>query len=85
MARAPSGFCGLPGSAFADIITLPVNAGVARGFNLGIDFRGDPAAMAAVVPGLLSCLVVPWITYRVLKPDKTKPHVAQPRELVETV
>src|SRR5262249_7039503 len=25
-----------------------------------------------------------WFLYRVLKPDKTKPHVAQPRELVET-
>jgi DASS family divalent anion:Na+ symporter len=26
---------------------------------------------AAIVPGLLSCLVVPWITYRVLKPEVT--------------
>ena len=26
---------------------------------------------AAIVPGLLSCLVVPWITYRVLRPDVT--------------
>ena len=25
--------------------------------------------MAAIVPGLLSCLVVPWITYRTLKPE----------------
>ena len=27
--------------------------------------------MAAIVPGLLSCLVVPWITYRTLKPEIT--------------
>ena len=27
--------------------------------------------MAAIVPGLLSCLVVPWITYLVLKPEVT--------------
>ncbi|HET9706103.1 MAG TPA: DASS family sodium-coupled anion symporter [Vicinamibacterales bacterium] len=26
---------------------------------------------AAIVPGLLSCLVVPWITYRVLRPEVT--------------
>src|SRR5829696_274806 len=27
--------------------------------------------VAAIVPGLLSCLVVPWITYRVLRPEIT--------------
>lgn len=27
--------------------------------------------MAAIVPGLLSCLVVPWITYKTLKPEVT--------------
>jgi DASS family divalent anion:Na+ symporter len=27
--------------------------------------------MAAIVPGLLSCLVVPWITYLVLRPEVT--------------
>jgi len=27
--------------------------------------------VAAIVPGLLSCLVVPWITYRTLKPEIT--------------
>jgi DASS family divalent anion:Na+ symporter len=27
--------------------------------------------MAAIVPGLVSCLVVPWIAYRVLKPEIT--------------
>jgi DASS family divalent anion:Na+ symporter len=27
--------------------------------------------MAAIVPGLLSCLVVPWITYRTLRPEVT--------------
>lgn len=26
---------------------------------------------AAIVPGLLSCLVVPWLTYRVLRPEVT--------------
>src|SRR5215470_4574274 len=33
---------------------------------------------------LVNCFIV-WFLYRVLKPDKTKPHVPQPRELVETV
>src|SRR6058998_2858569 len=32
---------------------------------------------------LANCFIV-WFLYRVLKRDKTKPHVAQPRELVET-
>ncbi len=27
--------------------------------------------MAAIVPGLLSCLIVPWITYRTLTPEIT--------------
>ena len=27
--------------------------------------------MAAIVPGLLSCLVVPWITYKTLRPELT--------------
>ena len=27
--------------------------------------------MAAIVPGLVSCLVVPWISYRVLRPEVT--------------
>jgi uncharacterized membrane protein (DUF2068 family) len=33
---------------------------------------------------LANCFIV-WFLYRVLKRDKTKPHVAQPRELVEIV
>jgi uncharacterized membrane protein (DUF2068 family) len=33
---------------------------------------------------LANCFIV-WFLYRVLKRDKTKPHVAEPRELVETV
>src|SRR5438270_11495 len=33
---------------------------------------------------LANCFIV-WFLYRVLKRDKTKPHVAQPREMVETV
>lgn len=32
---------------------------------------------------LANCFIV-WFLYRVLKRDKIKPHVAQPRELVET-
>jgi len=32
---------------------------------------------------LANCFIV-WFLYRVLKPDKTKPHVPRPRELVET-
>jgi uncharacterized membrane protein (DUF2068 family) len=32
---------------------------------------------------LANCFIV-WFLYRVLKPDKTKPHIPQPRELVET-
>jgi len=33
---------------------------------------------------LVNCFIV-WFLYRVLKRDKTKPHVPQPPELVETV
>jgi uncharacterized membrane protein (DUF2068 family) len=33
---------------------------------------------------LANCFIV-WFLYRVLKRDKAKPHVAQPRELVETL
>jgi uncharacterized membrane protein (DUF2068 family) len=33
---------------------------------------------------LANCFIV-WFLYRVLKRDKTKPHVGKPRELVETV
>jgi len=33
---------------------------------------------------LANCFIV-WFLYSVLKRDKAKPHVAQPRELVETV
>ena len=32
---------------------------------------------------LANCFIV-WFLYRVLKPDKTKPHISRPRELVET-
>jgi len=41
-------------------------------------------------PGLVSALIllvncfIVWFLYRVLKRDKTKTHVAQPRELAET-
>jgi uncharacterized membrane protein (DUF2068 family) len=33
---------------------------------------------------LANCFIV-WFLYRVLKRDKIKPHVAEPRELVETL
>jgi uncharacterized membrane protein (DUF2068 family) len=42
-------------------------------------------------PGLVSALIllancfIVWFLYRVLKRDKIRPHVAQPRELVETL
>ncbi|MBM3809194.1 MAG: DASS family sodium-coupled anion symporter [Acidimicrobiia bacterium] len=37
----------------------------------GIEVTAPSWFMAAVVPGLLSCLVVPWITYRTLRPEVT--------------
>ena len=37
----------------------------------GVTVTAPSWFMAAIVPGLLSCLVVPWITYRVLKPEVT--------------
>ena len=40
--------------------------------------------LVGVVILLVNCFIV-WFLYRVLKRDKAKAHVAQPRELVETV
>jgi hypothetical protein len=40
--------------------------------------------LVGVVILLVNCFIV-WFLYRVLKRDKTKPHVAQPREMVETL
>ncbi|MFM8535002.1 MAG: DASS family sodium-coupled anion symporter [Acidimicrobiia bacterium] len=37
----------------------------------GVTVTAPSWFMAAIVPGLLSCLVVPWITYRVLRPEVT--------------
>src|SRR6266850_308540 len=42
-----------------------------------------PGLVGAVIL-LANCFIV-WFLYRVLKRDKAKAHVAQPRELVETV
>ena len=42
-----------------------------------------PGLVGAVIL-LANCFIV-WFLYRVLKRDKASPHVAQPRELVETV
>ncbi len=41
-----------------------------------------PGVVGALIL-LANCFIV-WFLYRVLKRDKTKPHVAKPRELVET-
>ena len=43
----------------------------------------DPGLVGALIL-LANCFIV-WFLYRVLKRDKPKPHIAQPRELVETV
>ena len=40
--------------------------------------------LVGVVILLVNCFIV-WFLYRVLKRDKAKPHVAQPREMVETL
>jgi DASS family divalent anion:Na+ symporter len=37
----------------------------------GVTVTAPSWFMAAIVPGLLSCLVVPWVTYRVLRPEVT--------------
>lgn len=37
----------------------------------GVQVTAPSWFMAAIVPGLLSCLVVPWITFRVLRPEIT--------------
>jgi DASS family divalent anion:Na+ symporter len=37
----------------------------------GVEITAPSWFAAAIVPGLLSCLVVPWITYRVLRPEVT--------------
>jgi uncharacterized membrane protein (DUF2068 family) len=41
-------------------------------------------SLVGVLILLVNCFIV-WFLYRILKRDKAKPHVAQPRELVETV
>jgi divalent anion:Na+ symporter, DASS family len=37
----------------------------------GIEVTAPSWFMAAIVPGLVSCLVAPWITYRTLRPEVT--------------
>ena len=46
-------------------------------------FWHRPGLVGALIL-LANCFIV-WFLYRVLKRDKTKPHVAESRELVETV
>ena len=41
-----------------------------------------PGVVGALIL-MVNCFIV-WFLYRVLKPDKTKPYVLRPRELVET-
>jgi len=64
------------GSAVACAMFITGQASNLLGASLALKLTGVQVTapswfMAAIVPGLLSCLVVPWITYRVLKPEVT--------------
>src|SRR4051812_3378470 len=64
------------GSAVACSMFITGQASNLLGASLALKLTGVQVTapswfMAAIVPGLLSCLVVPWITYRVLKPEVT--------------
>jgi len=64
------------GSAVACAMFITGQASNLLGANLALKLTGVQVTapswfMAAVVPGLLSCLVVPWITFRVLRPEVT--------------
>jgi DASS family divalent anion:Na+ symporter len=74
------------GSAVACAMFITGQASNLLGANLALKLTGVQVTapswfMAAIVPGLASCLVVPWITYRVLKPGITHtpeaPHFAR--------
>ena len=64
------------GSAVACAMFITGQASNLLGANLALKLTNIKVTapswfMAAIVPGLVSCLVVPWITYRVLKPEVT--------------
>jgi DASS family divalent anion:Na+ symporter len=64
------------GSAVACSMFITGQASNLLGANLALKLTGVQVTApswfaAAIVPGLLSCLVVPWITYRVLPPKIT--------------
>jgi divalent anion:Na+ symporter, DASS family len=64
------------GSAVACAMFITGQASNLLGASLALKLTGVTVTapswfMAAVVPGLLSCLVVPWITFRVLRPEVT--------------
>jgi DASS family divalent anion:Na+ symporter len=64
------------GSVVACAMFITGQASNLLGANLALKLTGIQVTapswfMAAIVPGLLSCLVVPWITYRTLRPEIT--------------
>jgi divalent anion:Na+ symporter, DASS family len=64
------------GSAVACAMFITGQASNLLGANLALKLANVTVTapswfMAAIVPGLLSCLVVPWITYRTLTPEVT--------------
>ena len=65
------------GSAVACAMFLTGQASNILGANLALTITGVEVTWsswfaAAIVPGLLSCLVVPWIVYRTLPPELTR-------------
>jgi DASS family divalent anion:Na+ symporter len=65
------------GSAVACAMFITGQASNLLGANLAmklanVEVTAPSWFMAAIVPGLLSCLVVPWITYRTLRPELTR-------------
>ena len=64
------------GSAVACAMFITGQASNLLGANLALKLTNVQVTapswfMAAIVPGLLSCIAVPWITYRTLKPEIT--------------
>ena len=64
------------GSAIACAMFITGQASNLLGANLAlkltkIEVTAPSWFMAAIVPGLVSCIVAPWITYRTLKPEIT--------------
>jgi DASS family divalent anion:Na+ symporter len=64
------------GSAVACAMFITGQASNLLGANLALKLANVQVTapswfMAAIVPGLMSCLVVPWITFRVLRPEVT--------------